>query len=262
MRESLRLMNIRWFVIASGLLLLSSSEGLLAASFTDEEAVGHEAAARILGVAPLYGSSEAQRYINLVGSSIADLLQAPYRWRFALIDSGSINAFATPGGYVLVTRGLVRLLESEDELAFVLAHEISHVLRKHHYKVIQRQRLAEKASQGLQATMGGSTLRELSQASAQIYARGLDKEAEFEADRMGGEWLAKAGYDLTASLGVLEKLQAFKGDESTVALLFSTHPSPADRMDALLAAGLGNVTTVATARSGARERFSAFKRLL
>ncbi len=222
-----------------GLVLLS---GLFGSGWshakTDEEQVGEAAASRILGASGLIPSTAAQRYLNLVGNALAQRTEANYRWRFGLIKSDSVNAFATPGGFVLVTTGLVKQLQSEDELAFVLAHEITHVVRRHHYRVVQRQRLAESAAKQMQAGSDESAFAALSQASAQIYARGLDKGSEFESDRLGVELMTQAGYDPAAAIGVLERLQRIKGDDPRAELLFSTHPSAAERLDTLLQTGV------------------------
>jgi predicted Zn-dependent protease len=213
----------------------------LAHAKTDEEQVGEVAAGRILGAAALLDVSAAQRYINLVGSLLTQRVDSNYRWRFGIIKTDSVNAFATPGGFVLITSGLVKQLQNEDELAFVLAHEINHVLRRHHYKVVQRQRLAETAAKQMQATSGDANFASLSQASAQIYARGLDKNSEFEADRLGAELMTQSGYDPVSAMGVLERLQKLKGDDPRAELLFATHPSPAERLDTLLQTNLDSL---------------------
>jgi predicted Zn-dependent protease len=219
-----------------GLLFLLGTSSAWAQS--DEEKVGEAAAARILGSVPLVEVPAAQQYLNLVGSTIAKRSEASYRWRFGLIKTDSVNAFATPGGFVMVTAGLVKQLQSEDELAMVLAHEIAHVTRRHHYRVVLRQRLADKAAKNLQAATGEAADAALSKASAQIYARGLDKASEFEADRLGVELMTQVGYDPAAALGVLERLQQLKGDDPRAELLMSTHPSAADRLDMLLQSGI------------------------
>lgn len=224
------------------LCCLSLLSGILSPDWahakTDEEQVGEAAASRILGAAGLIQSTSAQRYINLVGNALAQRTDSNYRWRFGLIKSDSVNAFAMPGGYILVTTGLLKQLQSEDELAFVLAHEITHVLRRHHYRVVQRQRLAESAAKQMQAGSDEAAFAALSQISAQIYARGLDKNSEFESDRLGAELTAQAGYDPAAAIGVLERLQRIKGDDPRAELLFSTHPSAAERLDTLLQTGV------------------------
>jgi predicted Zn-dependent protease len=229
---------------------------------SDEERVGRQAAAQLVGAAPLWQNPRAQQYVNLVGRSVAEPAGAAYTWRFGVLASDSVNAFATPGGYVFVTRGLLRLLQSEDELAFVLGHEISHVLQRHHYQVIQRQRLAAQAAGQLQAATGDAELGKLSLASGQIYARGLDKGAEHEADRLGLEWMARAGYDPAAALGVLDKLHALKGDDPRAMLLFATHPSAAERLDELLRAGAEQMPRPAVGAMARERRFGELRQLL
>lgn len=238
-------------------LILSLACRIAHAGETDEERVGNAAAAKILGAAPLVQSSDVQRYINLVGGTLALQTGAKYTWRFGVVDSDQINAFALPGGVILLTRGMARLLKTEEELAFVLSHEIGHVVRQHHYRVVQRQRLAAKAKEALQS-VSTEDLSQLSGASAQIYARGLDKSAEFEADRLGVQVMASAGYDPAAALGVLGALLAAKNASDTKAdWLFSTHPQPEQRIDQLLAAGLEDIQSGAGADSR-RVRFKAF----
>lgn len=222
---------------------------------TDEENVGNAAAAKILAAAPLVKDPAAQEYLNLVGNGIAVGLQLPYKWRFGLIESDHVNAFALPGGVILVTRGMARLINNEDELAYVLSHEIAHVARKHHYKVVQRQRLAEKANTALESMSDGS-LKNLAGASAQIYARGLDKSAEFEADRLGVEIMTRAGYDPAAALGVLDALANVDGADGKAEWLFATHPQPTQRIDQLLNSGIANLP----AGQGMATRVSRFGR--
>ena len=226
---------------------------------TDEEKVGKAGAALMLGAAPLLKPALAQSYVNLVGNSLVSFSGATYKWHFGVLQSDAINAFALPGGYILLSAGLLKTLESEDDLAFVLAHEIAHVARRHHYQVVLRQRLADQAAKGLQAATQDGDTAKLAQASGQIYARGLDKSAEFESDRLGVEYMTRAGYDPVAALNVLEKLQKFKGDDPRAELLFSTHPSPAERLDMLLQAGLDKLPRPVNKSNPAREaRFKAF----
>ncbi len=243
-------------VIAFCAVLASSG----ASSQTDEERVGRSAAAQLLGAAKLADSSSVQTYVNAVGQSIAQYSGVSYKWHFGVVTSDSINAFAMPGGYILLTSGLIKLLQSEDDLAYVLAHEIAHVARRHHYQVIQRQRLAEQASKNLQDASREDEMAKLSLASGQIYARGLDKTAEYESDRLGAEFMTKAGYDPASALTVLEQLTQIKGNDPRTELLFSTHPNPADRFNALVAAGLDRLPRPATKSNANRDRrFKSFR---
>ncbi len=232
------------------------------AANSDEENVGQSAAATILGAAPLVDAAPVQRYLNLVGNSVAAITGSNYRWRFAAVKSDGINAFAAPAGYVLISSGLLKLIETEDELAFILAHEVAHVIRKHHYTVVQRQRLVEKAAKNLQEMSKDEEGDKIAGLSSQMYARGLDKGAEFEADRMGVEIMTRAGYDPAAALSVLEKLMALQGNDPRAELLFSTHPSPATRMDKLLASGLDKLPRPAAPSPAAVKRFNSFHKQL
>lgn len=226
---------------------------------SDEEKVGRAAAAQLLGAAGLINTEASLQYLNLLGQSLVARGDAVYRWRFGAIESDAINAFAMPGGYILVSKGLLKILESEDELAFVLAHEIAHVSRRHHYQVVLRQRLAEQASRDLQSAVQRDEVAKLASASAQVYARGLDKGAEFEADRLGVEIMTRAGYDPVAALNVIERLLEFKVSDPRAELLFSTHPSPSERLDMLLQAGLEKLPRPSAEGSTNRQaRFNKF----
>ena len=236
---------------------------LHASAQTDEEKVGKLAAAQVLGAAPLLAVDGAQQYVNLLGHALAAHSGVVYKWHFGVFKSEAINAFAMPGGYILLSSGLLKSLESEDELAFVLAHEVAHVARRHHYQVVQRQRLTDQAAKGLQAITQDSDASKLAQASGQIYARGLDKSAEFESDRIGVEIMTRAGYDPAASISVLEKLQRFKGNDPRTELLFSTHPSPSERLDMLILAGIDKLPRpVDKPNANRQSRFTKFNQSL
>jgi hypothetical protein len=166
--------------VTAGALNAQATTELATASRSEEEAAGQHWVARVMGVAPLHTSQDVQRYVNLVGGHLASRVDASRTWRFGVLDTDAINAFAAPGGVVLVTSGLLRQLSSEDEFAAVLAHEIAHVVREHHYQVILRSRQSETVVRGLRVDPG------LSRASAQFYTRGLDAASEHEADPSGG----------------------------------------------------------------------------
>ena len=212
-------------------------------SFTQKESPEEEArsgediAAPVLGAAPPWKNSIVQRYVNLVGRRVAD--QAERRdvaWRFAVIDSPSINAMAFPGGIVVVTRGLYALLDTEDELAAVLGHEIAHVNRKHQWKVIRQQKLVALAEGRITGKDASKTSKLVADLGAKLIARGLDKSAEFEADRDGAVLAARAGYDSSALISVMQKLSRVTSDQGDASLLFATHPAPAQRIEQLVAA--------------------------
>src|SRR5690348_8101850 len=151
----------------------------------DEIAVGREIAGRMLGAAPLVADPELQAYVNRVGRWVASQTERPdLPWHFGVIDTASINAFAAPGGHVLITRGLYEILDGEAQLAGVLGHEIGHVVRRHHITVMQK---SAAISTGARVVQGdwNHVINNLIGAGAEVLARGLDKSAEFEADQIG-----------------------------------------------------------------------------
>ncbi len=204
---------------------------LLGPDEEEERLIGEQAAATLLGAAPLLADRDAQRYVNLVGRWIAAQGTRPeLAWRFGILDTPHVGAFAAPGGYVFVTRGLLLELRNEAELAGVLAHEISHVEERHHLQGLRRQAglaLAERLQPDLQ-TMG-----RIAEGTRELYSRGLDRGDEFGADRAGARLARKAGYDPYGLLAALQTLDSLNPDDSRLALMFDTHPRLADRVQRL-----------------------------
>lgn len=204
----------------------------------DEIEMGGGVASNILGAAPLLQNRDVQQYVNHVGRWLAMQTERPdLPWEFGVLDDDDVNAFAAPGGYVLITKGLLTQMHSEAELAGVLAHEISHVLQKHHLKAIKQGArtglMAEFAGQAVKDRGGNPELLKLVSAGTELYARGLDKNDEFEADRMGVVIAARGGYDPYGLPAVLQTLNGLNAKDTKLALLFKTHPSLADRLNLL-----------------------------
>jgi len=201
----------------------------------DEIALGQQLAAVLLGAAPLAKSQELQRYVNRVGRWLAMQSERPdLPWTFGVLDSKSVNAFAVPGGYVFVTDGLLRSLSSESELAGVLAHEISHVVEKHHLNALKKNAgfglLKEVAVASVDSGVGSLAADKLASAGSELYARGLDKGDEYAADRAGVVLAARAGYEPYGLVAVLHTLEQMDAGDSRMALLFKTHPAPSKRL--------------------------------
>jgi predicted Zn-dependent protease len=211
---------------------LGSLRALRGFSQEEEIAIGRQAAGNILGAAPLVKDPNLQRYVNRVGRWIASQSERPdLPWHFGVIESNDLNAFAAPGGYVFVTRGLYRGLQSESELAGVLAHEVGHVVKKHHLKILQQARLVDIGGKALTGKIGENEyIQKLIGNGAEIFTRALDKNAEFEADRIALILAARGGYDPFGLPTVLQDLARVAKDDSRVALLFKTHPPPDDRL--------------------------------
>ncbi len=203
----------------------------------EEIQIGKDVAARLLGAAPLAKDENLQRYVNRVGRWLALQTERPdLPWQFGVMEAPQLNAFAVPGGTIFVTRGLVERMKSEAELAGVLAHEISHVLRKHHLKAIQKGAQTALAGDALNQALRNqrADVREkLVSFGSEMYTRGLDKGDELEADRLGVVIAARAGYDSYGLPAVLQTLQAMNAQDSGLALMFKTHPAPGERLTAL-----------------------------
>lgn len=198
-----------------------------------ERLIGQQISGNLLGAAPLVNDAALQRYVNRVGRWVASASERPdLAWRFGVVESEDINAFAAPGGYVFVTKGLYKKLQNEAELAGVLGHEIGHVIRQHHLKLLQQSQMVSAVGGLLGQRLGNKNqiIQNLIGNGAEIVARSLDKDAEYEADRIGMVLSARAGYDPYALPAVLQEIGHVPAQDSRMALLYKTHPHPEDRL--------------------------------
>lgn len=214
----------------------------------EEIEIGDGVAETLLGARPLLDDPDLQRYVNAVGMWVAQQSERPdLPWHFGVNDSDHINAFAAPGGYIIVTKGMMKQLRNESELAGVLGHEVAHVTQKHHLKALRKAALVNLLSAGAAAATAESRhadmVQKLSGPTKELYARGLDKADEFEADRMGVVLSARAGYDPYGLPAVLTTLASADPKDNFLTLLTKTHPLPQVRLDRL-APGLATVESV------------------
>ena len=209
--------------------------GLLPIGYEEESSIGQAIA---LQVVARYGGVSDQpnltHYVNLVGRAVATTCDRPdIPYRFAVLNHDSINAFAAPAGYIFVTRGLLKQVRNEAELAAVLGHEIAHVSQKHILQVIQRsKRLAGISEAGLAyANQNPDAFKGVIDAAVKkLLDEGLDQEKEIEADGLGDVFAARVGYDPTAYVALLNRLRALKGDDRA---FFKTHPNFSTRIAAV-----------------------------
>jgi predicted Zn-dependent protease len=195
--------------------------------------IGKDVSAGLLGTTPLVDDPAVQSYVNQIGRWLALQTERPdLPWTFAVIDTDTINAFAAPGGYVFVTRGLFLMLRNEAELAGVIGHEISHVVRRHHLVAIEKKLRASLATDvaGMLVEYDSEMVDALVGAGMEIYGKGLDREDEFEADRMGVVVAARSGYDPYGLPAMLMTLYSRSENDQNLTFLFSTHPPTADRL--------------------------------
>jgi len=201
-----------------------------------EISLGRQANTRILKETPVYADPKLGKLVQQVGEELASHSHRPELfYHFTVLDSTAINAFALPGGYIYITRGLLAYLNSEAELAAVLGHEIGHVTARH--SVRQQSTAAVTGILGavVSASTGVQGVDTLTDMAGTAIVRGYGRDHELEADRLGAEYLAKSGYDPNAMLevvGILKNQEAFEtlvaekeGRQANVYHgLFSTHP--------------------------------------
>lgn len=206
-----------------------------------EHRIGADMSAKLLGAAPLLDNPGLQKYVNELGQWLALQTERPdLAWRFGVLDTNDINAFAAPGGYVFLTAGLLGRLQNEAELAAVLAHEIGHVVEKHHLNAIQREApaniLGNVLSMAADNEENSAEWQFVIDAGSDLFSKGLSREDELDADRAGVVILTRAGYDPYGLPAVLQKLGGVNPDDTTLALMTKTHPAPDERLLVLLAA--------------------------
>ena len=203
-------------------------------SEAEELAIGQQQDAEIRREMGVYDDPALQRYVSDIGIEIARKSHRPnLPWTFTIVDSSAINAFALPGGFIYLTRGLMAYLDDESELAGVLGHEIGHVTARHAAQAYTRQ---AEANIGLMIL---SIFVPSTQPFTELGASGLSvlflkngREAELEADRLGVEYASGVGYDPTGVprfLSTLARVDALS--ERGIPNWLSTHPNPGARVE-------------------------------
>jgi len=200
---------------------------------------GREVAARILGRYKLYEDKNLARYINMVGRSAAQYANRPeIEFRFAILNTDIVNAFAAPGGYIFITKGALRLMEDEAELAGVLAHEVAHVSERHIVKELNIKGTEASPSAGLARIVGGGTdtmraafTQVVDKAVEILFEKGLKRQDEMDSDRIGTMLIVSAGYDPAGLQRYLKKISTDEKEDTK--LLTGTHPPFKDRINNL-----------------------------
>jgi predicted Zn-dependent protease len=210
------------------------AKGAAGIGLDEERSIGGSVALEIIS---RYGGIDrdeaATRRLNLLGKSLAGYSSRPgLQWRFGLLHSDTINAFSAPGGYVFITRGLYDQLKSDDALAGVLSHEITHIARRHALKIIARNEFLSGASD--LASQQSAQLRKfdigIGQITTTLLEKGFDPQTEYEADSGGRALALTTGYAPGALRMVLIHLQQRGGDPHRI---FSTHPPLVERIKRL-----------------------------
>ncbi len=205
----------------------------------NEIKIGRGIAAKLMGAAPPVNDPQLQSYVNKIGKWLALQTKKPkLPWRFAVLDIDDVNAFAVPGGYVLLTRGLLLIMRDESELAGVLAHEIIHVVERHALKTMRKGEFVNLGGVALSAIAENKGQSEdfnkIVNVGTEVFNRGLDKKDEFAADYQGVVVAARGGYDPYGLVAILQTLASINPEDGAVARMFKTHPDPEVRMERLM----------------------------
>lgn len=213
-----------------------------------ERKIGQEMYDKFIAEGAAYDDVELQAYVNKIGQRLADVSDMPdLEFTFTVLDAPEINAFATPGGFIYVNRGLLAYLNSEAELAGVIGHEIAHVTARHH----ARRQTAGVTSKVVSTTAyvftGSGALYEASQMYGAELISGYGRDMELEADGFGAEYMYRAGYEPEALLdviGVLKNQEQFMRVKArqagksgtTYHGLYATHPRNDKRLQTVIRA--------------------------
>jgi predicted Zn-dependent protease len=214
----------------------SSNDEVVSSDIQEEVIFGREVAARVIARYGIYDNPKLMKYINLVGHAIAQTTNRPeLEFRFAILNTTEINAYAAPGGYIFITRGALEKMQDESELAGVLAHEVGHIVEKHVVNELKIKGADESATSGLASLIGGSSqsartafAQAVDRAMDMLFKDGLKREDEVQADRDAVLFCALSGYEPAGLVKYFERIDKAKGKNTEV--LDKTHPSFANRI--------------------------------
>jgi len=225
-------------------------------SESQEIEMGKQGAAETLASMPLVPDSNVQRYVRRLGMELEGVAERPnLPWNFYVLDDAAVNAFAYPGGFIFVTRGILTHMNSEAELAGVLGHEIGHVTARHTASQITKQQLAQI---GLVAgSVLSSTIAQMAGAASQglgMLFMKFGRDAEYQADELGFRYMTRDHYDPHAMSSMFQMLQrqSAMGGAGKLPEWQSTHPDPENRVaknEERLKAFQADGTTLKTNRS-------------
>jgi len=211
----------------------------------EEKTIGQEFYENLERNKLLYHEPQAETYINELGKLIVKSIpQSPFEFRFFIVRSSAINAFATPGGYVYLNLGLINLVNNESELAGVLAHEVAHVTSRHIADIVEKSKKISAATLAAILTgifLGGgdaaAAITGFSVATATTLNLKYSREHEEEADRLGMYYLVSAGFDPASMPEFLKTMRQYEFYSSNIPSYFLTHPGTEERiryLDSLL----------------------------
>ena len=203
--------------------------------------MGRKYYSQILQSQALYQDPKIQSYVQSIGDSLAELShRSDLIYRFTVLDSPDVNAFALPGGYIFINRGLMVYLSSEEELAAVLGHEIGHVTARHSVRQISQAQVLSIISYAV-AREAGSAAGDLTNIASGALVAGYGRDMELQADSLGAEYMAKQGYSASGMIDTISVLKEHElystevskrrgSNQQTYHGIFASHPSNDSRL--------------------------------
>ena len=220
------------FKFASALIPISDEEEII---------LGKRVAAKVVERYGIVNAPETTYYLNLITSAIAQRSDRPnIPYHVAILATDDVNAYACPGGYIFVTRGVLSMVRDEAELAAVLAHEISHVTERHIVNALRNSKLMEVGKEVAADAFKtpGPLLDQMTSFATDALFEGLDKSDEYASDEKAIDYLDRIGYDYPAMYDVL-KLLEIRHKYGATKVLDKTHPTPSSRTQKLKASASG-----------------------
>jgi predicted Zn-dependent protease len=200
----------------------------------EERQLGEQVSLKLRDHFGVYQNAAVTKYVSLVGTTVAQASTKPnLDWQFIVLDTDGVNAFASPGGIVHITRGALGLIKNEAELAGVLGHEITHITAKHTVSAIQKNKVVSLGAEevGGSGGLAQSVLSKLAEAAYKnIISNAFDRDDEVESDRIGIGLASKAGYAPAALADVLKRLEERNRSQQQANGMFASHPLIADRV--------------------------------
>jgi predicted Zn-dependent protease len=246
--QGIWLLPLVWLLAGCATNPVTGESDFVLMSEQQEIALGQRYNSEILQEMPAYEDEKLTAMVQSIGEELAaHSHRSGLDYRFTIVDSPSVNAFALPGGYIYITRGMLAYLNSEAELAAVLGHEIGHVTARHSVRQHSAATTANVVGVVVSVTTGIQGVDDLTSMVGTAIVRGYGREHELEADRLGAEYMARSGYDPDAMLeviGILKDQESFEkkrageeGREPNVYHgLFSTHPRNDARLQEVVGA--------------------------
>ena len=225
----------------------------------EEAQLGAEVSQRIRARYGVVQNQAVHRYVTLVGTALAQVSSRPgIAWKFIVLDTDAVNAFAAPGGFVHITKGALANLKTESELAGVLGHEIIHVSEKHTIRAIQKGKLVQM---GADEKMSGAIMNKLADEAYKVVDSGFGRGDEMESDEKGIALANTVGYAPTGMNGFLNMLVARNkaANNTERSGLFASHPETQERVDKMtkLIASATSMRCSTLARAGDRPELTS-----